>query len=317
MSSPILQIDNSWLSSHRSCSRKRHYRYDLGLTKEFTSPALSFGSAIHAGIAEFRRSGNKDAALACAISQFAPIDADEDEWRTPARVIKTLELYFETPQPTVLKAPSGEPIIEFEFAIDLLRATTLDYIVEKNLKLAGYSGMLYVGVVDAVIDWMGSIYIEDHKTCSSQIRSPRGEKPFINTNFWSHFKPHGATPGYIMGAREYLRTPIHGVMIDAIGVNKLHTCFARQTISWTQEELEEWRQDMLSGVNSFLVEKINNYFPKNPESCHLYNTECMFRDMCKTAPAFRENLKSLYKVDFWNPLTARAKEKEKANETVQ
>lgn len=313
MSEP-LRIDNTFCEDFRRCFKRGDYRHNHGYTTQYTASPLSFGGAIHAGLAHFYQGNGKEDACAVALKGWRVIseEVNEDEWRTPAKALEVLDQYFSLPaaELPVLSGVNGQPLVEIDAVYPLLTVSDPQRIRDK-LAACGYSDVLYVGLIDLMITWMGKPAICDHKTTSG-IYTPKTEPSNIRPQFWDGFRPNKQMIGYLWTVSQYMKEPITTVVINALGVSKANNrnCFERRDFLFTPSEVEEWRRDTVSLVEQYLDCKLNGYWPTNgaPYYCHSYGGHCPYVELCSRPPELRAEFTHLYKVDFWNPLEARKKE---------
>jgi hypothetical protein len=313
----ILAVDNTILSSWRACPRKWHYRHKLHLTKESVSPALSFGAAVHAGLAHWAKVDydvtKKDECLAIALGGMPPQTVErEKEWRTPEKLVDVLEQYFAQPNQLPPLLLGGQKIIEADFALPLLKEGENPNGLRDLMNLTGYQDILYTGLIDFATVYQGGEYLVDHKTFSKiEGRKEEGGKRFPSY-FWKLFKPHAATTGYLWALQTLLGRKLTGVMINGIGSNQYGICFGRQTYSYTPVEIEEWRLSTIHQCGKLLASQLNGNATEqfNTDACFSYGSSCQFLDLCSSPPSVREGMQALYREEEWNPLTTRKKDNE-------
>lgn len=319
MSNPLV-VDNTMLAGFRGCHRKYYYRHEEGLTTSRTPAALSFGAAFHAGMAASLQGRTKDEAIAIAIrsmrEQELPTNGKE-EWRCADKLIQILDVILAQQPIEVVRAPNGEPIVEADFVYPLL--TTSDEDIMPLLKDCGYDDVMYSGILDAVGTFFGETYVVDHKT-TTDVGGTKGEKPQIRSSFLKSFKPHSATAGYAWGLSKFLGKPVYGVLINGVGIHTSRVlspnfqvadwlCTTRFTISYTPEEIEEWRVSTIAMIKELLHAKLDKNWAMNSDACYNYNKACPFLQVCSIPPSQRNAIKdAIYVKDTWNPLEARKKE---------
>jgi hypothetical protein len=320
MSNPLI-VDNTSLSGFRRCPRFWQHRFGEGLTTDRTPAALNFGIAIHAGRAAFARGATAEEAMGVALRsmslQEAPPEGKE-EWRNPQRVVEVLEQVFAQTQPNYYRDAQGQPVVEADFLYPLVEKGE-DPELDRLLAEAGYTELLYSGIVDALEVLYEEVWVQDTKT-TTLVKGERGMPAFISSDFERGFRPHAATMGYLWGVSKFLNRPIYGVIIDGIGVHKMrvlspnfsakdYLCFKRFTVSYTPMEIEEWRQNTIRLVKDLLAAKISNVYRQDPDKCFSYFRWCQYHCLCSVAEQNRENLKKgLFIADKWDPLDARKRE---------
>jgi hypothetical protein len=310
------------LDSFRACPRKYQHRHVEGLTTFRTPAALSFGGAFHAAYAAFLSGEEKDKAITIGLKsmrqQEAPPEGKE-EWRNQENLIKILDVVFAEKPMEVMKSPDGKAVVETNFLYPLLNQGETDSALSLLLGDLGYDEVLYSGILDAVGIFCGETCVVDHKT-TTLVKGAKGEPAYFNSMFASSFKPHSATQGYAWGLSKFLNKPVFMVLINAIGVHTLRIlspnftvkdwlCLAKFTISYSPEEIEEWRLGTIQLVKEMLRCKLESKWRQNTGACFNYMKPCPYLELCSKPEGARGMLKnSLYQHDEWNPLDARKKE---------
>lgn len=301
-----LIIDNTKLSSFRSCPRKYYFRHILGLKEDKVAPPLNFNAAIHAGYAGWLTGLPADTAIGNALRSMQAQEFDPEQWRTPDKVVELLTALFQEEPPPLVKDKEGKPLVEVSFAFPLL--TLDDFNLRKTLDECGYSDLIYCGIVDMFSTIGDKIIIVDHKGCGRL--TGKGKEKSLPSYFWEGFKPHCATTGYLWGASHFFSDRIHTVMINGLGCDKYGVSFGRQTFTYTPEEVDEWRQSTIATVKAMLHLELDNKLSVqyNSDACYNYGRRCEFSAMCSVPASQRKGLESLYKVEIWDPMNARKTE---------
>lgn len=308
-----LVVDNTKLQSFRACPRKYYHRHILGLKEERVAPPLNFNAAIHAGYAAWLLGTPQDTAIGNALRSMRAQEPDPEEWRTPDKVVELLtQLFQEEPPPTVT-GKDGKPLVEVSFAFPLLTAE--NQTTKELLATAGYSDLIYCGIVDMFSTIGDKVIIVDHKGCG-HLAGRKGEGKSLPSYFWSSFRPHCATVGYLWGASQFFSNRIHTVMINGLGCDKYGVAFGRQTFTYTPEEVEEWRLSTICTVNALLTLEIEGRLQVqyNSDACSSYGRRCEYSRICELPASQREGMYGLYVKDFWDPMNARKEEAAKLNE---
>jgi hypothetical protein len=242
-----------------------------------------------------------------------------EEWRTADRLVQILDVILDQPPIEVIKAPDGKAVVEADFLYPLCTEDEIDRSFWELLSAAGYTEVMYSGILDAVAKFFGEIYVVDHKT-TTDVGGQKGEPAQIRSSFLNGFKPHAATAGYAWGLSKFLGQPVYGVLINGVGIHSSRVlspnfqvkdwlCFTRFTVNYTPEEIEEWRQTTIATVKELLRAKIAGTYAMNSDACYNYNKPCPYLQLCSRPPSQRDTMKtSLYVKDTWDPLQARKKE---------
>ena len=115
---------------------------------------------------------------------------------------------------------------------------------------------------------------------------------------------------YTLAGRVVLDTPIRGVIVEAAQIMlEKPSRFERVPTHRTQDQLDEWVQNLHYWFNLAETYAEANYWPMNDTACGNYGG-CKFREVCGKSPQVREiYLKSdfiqLKEEDRWNPLKPR------------
>jgi hypothetical protein len=302
-----LIIDNTKLSAFRACPRKYYFRHILGLKEDKVAPPLNFNAAIHAGYAAWLLGSPQDTDIGNALRSMQAQAFDAEEWRTPDKVVELLTELFKEEPPPLIADKEGKPLVEVSFSFPLL--TVNDSKIQELLKAAGYSDLIYCGIVDMFSSIGDKVIIVDHKGCG-KLEGKKGEGKRLPSYFWSGFKPHCATTGYLWGASQFFKDRIHTVMINGLGCDRYGTSFGRQTFTYVPEEVEEWRQSTISTVNNLLHTEIEHNLSTryNSDACFNFGRRCEYQQMCSLPASQRKGFEGNYKVEHWNPLEVRKEE---------
>ncbi|MGC1582522.1 MAG: PD-(D/E)XK nuclease family protein, partial [Candidatus Acidiferrales bacterium] len=175
--------------------------------------------------------------------------------------------------------------------------------------------VLITGASDVMVYWLGRpdlIIIEndrliplDHKTVD-RIESRQAAK----------YKPHPQTAGYIIAAQSIadslgIKTEVDRCLINAVARSeptehpkdgKPRSRFMKIPISYSQDELTEWAEQILGKARRLRYSIEHNEWLRNETQCHIYSG-CSFRPVCSVPRGSRELiLKSNYtKIEAWAP----------------
>jgi len=114
-----MKVDNFTLEQF-VCPAKYDLRINQHIVPIRRKPSLSFGGAIHTGLAEWYRTGSEAKALK-AIHEHWPEVMPSDDFRTEAYALKVMHAYVaEYPSETwkVLQGPSGAIVEQIEDETD-------------------------------------------------------------------------------------------------------------------------------------------------------------------------------------------------------
>jgi hypothetical protein len=152
------------------------------------------------------------------------------------------------------------------------------------------------GHLDRVVDFQGEIFAEDYKSSTSTPGS----------YFWNQFEPNNQMSLYTLAGKIVFQTNIKGVLIDSIQIMVDDTRCTRGTTYRTQDQLEEWLDDLHHWLRMAEDYATAGYWPQNDTACDKYGG-CKFREICSKSPGVRERfLKGDFnKEEPWNPLLPR------------
>lgn len=160
--------------------------------------------------------------------------------------------------------------------------------------------IVYIGMVDALVLWRGQYYILETKTTSR-----------IDRFYFPSFKLSYQVTGYIYIMREIKGLPISRAIINAVGIYKDQYKFERDRTHRTNEELDSFREQILSITREIFWyrqrieqgEDPENVFYQNPANCFKWNRACQFHPLCtKPTSAGRQQIKDvMYMKDVWSP----------------
>lgn len=286
--------DSTSLSTFAACPRKYFYSNLQGWTSELRSVHLIFGGHYATALEHFhkhRAAGvSYDDALRMVVREalVATWDAERgapQDWmhntKTRDTLIRSivwyLEHYKDDPMQTVILS-DGRAAVEYSFSVDL----SDEYV--------------YCGHIDRLVTYGDAIMVQDQKTTGSSI-TPR---------FFENFSPDYQMTGYTWAGQIIFNMPVKGVVIDAAYVAVGFTDFARQPITRSERQLEEFRLEALHYIGLAKQCHESGYYPMNRTACGNYGG-CEFRRVCSAVPGIRENLLNgnFKKRDRWDPIKRR------------
>ena len=312
--SDIIYVDFSILSTFRQCEEKGRLSYVEHYQPLQERAPLSFGSAFHAGIAEFYKSlarGNDRVTSATYakkgfiadlrnINSCLPISMESDEKRSVERGLTLLDAYIETYKnenyENYCRPDTGEPYVEIGFAVYFMdwRGTPV----------------VYVGRIDRImrnrVD--GRLYNFETKTTASGL-----------TQYVKQVRPNHQVTGYHFAAREMLKLDVVGTVWDCIFVSDrqpkpdssdvwlqrgidIKKDLARHETRRSATDIEEFLYDLEMTTTRYLTLRestLRRWTRNAPTACHMYGG-CQFVDVCSTN--LNENvLRTKFVVKPWEP----------------
>jgi PD-(D/E)XK nuclease superfamily len=169
--------------------------------------------------------------------------------------------------------------------------------VELSFKLALDDGNYYCGHIDKVVQAKDDcIYPMDQKSTGST----------IGMGWFSQFDLSFQMTGYTFAAKALYNLPVKGVIIDGVQVMVGGTTYQRGFTFRTDDQLNEWYDDLMTFIKNLQADTQRGYFPKNTSSCDKYGG-CVFKSVCSRSPVLRKNFLAgdFYRRDQWNPLIPR------------
>lgn len=286
--------DSTSLSTFKACPRKYQYSILQGWAPKSESVHLTFGILYHKVLEVYdhhRALGDShDKATIAAVKyimiaskDFKSDDPNKNRYTLVRSAVWYLEQFKDDPFKTIILA-NGKPAVElsFRFSLDIVTPHGEPYL---------YSGHLDRLAEDA----LGDLYVMDRKTTKSTISS----------NFFDKFNPNNQMSGYTAGAKITFAKPVKGVVIDGAQIAVGFTRFARGFSLRTQDQLDEWLDEVAYFIKQAEGFTKADYWPKNDTSCDMYGG-CHFRDICNKSKGQRLKwLTADYQKRFWDPLKTR------------
>ena len=306
-------IDSHLLKTFRVCEEKYNYFQQKHWVSNTMSAAPAFGIAMHEGIASFRK-GKRDGmkypeayqtgakALLEAYKKNMPPDSQsevaQDDKRSAQNALRIFTGHCEHYEPMGLKYP----YVEVPFAMLLGQITQGPPQTHPSMEKQKMIDVIYVGIIDAIIEWPGSLYVNDIKTTAW----------ILNQNWLDGFQMDQGMIGYIIAARELLGIDTSRALIHAIWVSSppktakgkpLDEYFHTKELYWDESQLDEWRQNTLNTIQDIETRKLDGKWSMAyNEACNSFGM-CPYRPVCSSPSGAREQL---LKMDFhkaiWTPL---------------
>lgn len=313
-------IDNSSLEKIITCPRAAEYYIFKKRESSKDRSALKFGKIVHRILEHRYRAPNttsldqQTSMIAVADEEFAKYTPPEDEFRNYAMAVDVIKGYNQT-YPSdlqVVKDKDGAPLVEIPFLLPLGEITINASVPVKDMKTGvievrwlGSVKIIWTGKIDLVVSMNNSTYGMDHKTTS-----------IMGPSFFREFDLSSQFVGYTWALRELLNltsAQLPGFIINAIAVRKPtrtgeKLTFSRYTTFITDEQVLEWKKDVLEHLSTFLSFLLNSYFPKATKWCVGKYGECEFFNVCLLPEKQRALMLSTgdYKSVTWSPLDPNA-----------
>lgn len=195
----------------------------------------------------------------------------------------------------VTTRPNGEPTVEYSFQIPLADDAG-------PFELAGQQVFL-CGHLDAYVEFLGDYWVLDYKT----------SKGTLGETFFAEFANSYQQKGYTAVAHALsacpnsaIPAPPKGVIITGIELGVNYNRFARQQITWTTLQLNEYLSDMKVLIESAAMFAEREQWPHNETQCVGRYGTCPFFQVCTATPPKRQRLlEANFRRKTWDPLESR------------
>ena len=299
-----LFVDNSFLSTLQECTRACEYSRIRKRMLSRARPGLDFGSAGHLVLDHrYRKCGNtvvtpadRSEQLAILEEFYSTCNIPEDDFRNidwaASLFIDKYNTRYQVEPFSMMKASTGEPLVEIPFAFPLVELSGIPII--------------FCGRIDVVVSWDDEVWIVDHKTTR-----------YLTDLFWKQESASLQFPGYCRGYME----ATGGAMPTGFCINAIRTAtppakprmsmdtwwegsFQRYKDYITPEKVQEWEVDVLSLLDRFFFHLEKGYFPREKRSCVGKYGPCQFGDVCDLPIEQRDMMlmSDHYAHDAWTPL---------------
>ena len=328
----VLTMDWSSLESLLSCNRSAEYKLVHSRTTH-TKSALIFGAAFHSALECFYKRSPTDTQEALLELGGRAIQAEYalnshviiDDYRTADYCFSCFSLYLaqyfnETITPYIHE---GKPLVEFTFVmpVGMTRVPvnvfskwgygklTNDFEREVHLRGEEVEDTVSIpcriewsGIVDVLMQ-MGdgnTLRVCDHKTTS-----------VLSDSFFNSFQVSMQPIGYVAAMRAaFPDLNIKGFYLNCAACRKpTKTGIAyesyRRPYDYSQEQCEEWKQDLLALIGELLHNLTSRNFPKKTNWCAGKYGACPYLDVC-SAPASQRAMilnTGMFSDNTWKPGT--------------
>lgn len=270
-------LDNTALDAYMACP----YRYYLSMVlhrrrRGRISPALAYGTSWHSGLETWYKGGNY-AEVVKAMSDNWSDHGIVGDHRNLGRCVSAFDNFLSEhgdDRKQTLGYPEN-PVVELSV----------------NVAIAG-SPYSYAGKIDRIFVLHDHIFIEDHKTTSQ-----------LGPYFFQNFSLSNQMMGYAYLGKQQTGEVISGIRINAYGALKSGDKFARETISYSQERLDEWADNFLIWAERIDSSYRENEWRQNFNACYggKYGP-CPYVNVC-SLPKKRHDtvLSEQFTLDKWDP----------------
>lgn len=303
-------IDNSAIENFTTCSRAAYYYNIQRRELDATKSALFLGSVVHAAL-ELRKARQLDPLNHIEWEQeqvdliqaaYSANPQPIDEWRSADQAVRIIAAYNK-------KHPlADEPFtiipgtVELGFKLPIGQCDMMCTMPTRNGPIFVKTINVYwTGRIDGLILFDGSIFVYDHKT----------------TSIWSNaivsdYDLSSQMHGYTWAARQLGHHAV-GVCLDFLvtrkptATGKAIEVPERERKWYTDEALDEWKEDTFTHITDFLEHAARNVWPKATKWCHGKYGQCPYWDVCTSPQDMRLPLlhSDQYKDVVWSPLADR------------
>lgn len=304
-----MRVDNFTLEQF-TCPAKYNLRINKGLVPLRRKPSLSFGTVIHAALAEWYRTGNYANALAMVAKRWPEV-MPSDDFRTKDLALNVIAAYIrEYPKETwqLLKGADGAPIVEQAFTLPTghyldcqdMNCTAANFRVDSALTHCPHCTVArepieYGGIIDAAIEFAGTVYVLDHKTTTVLGKDD-------STYYFLQYKPDNQMTGYIWALSRLTNRRVGGAMINAIGLYKKdEPRFKRHLTARNEFEINEWLKGVIARCNEIKRCERTGEWRLETSKCMSYG-QCEYHSVhvLNDANSRAQRLEQDYVVSKWN-----------------
>lgn len=273
-----MKIDNFAISNFMACPAKYKLRMVDGWESRRKSGALNFGAALHLGLAEWYRSGSSAAAVKAIVDGW-PTVTPIDDYRTREKCVQTMCEYIKTyPDEgfTIIGKEAGSPLIENAFTLDTGMFLPCPCGQDKSDRFdpdCSYcfdhkESLEYGGILDAGVEFSGSVYILEHKSTSQ-----------LGPYYFDQFRPNNQITGYTWALGLLSGMRVGGAIVNAIGVYKSQpTKFQRQITNRSNDDIKAWLLNLWHVCVQIKTCERTGYWPMYTTSCMQYG-KCEFHSV--------------------------------------
>lgn len=283
-------FDSSMLGTFKSCAQKFHREYLEHWKPRDASVHLHAGGAFAKGVETTRRAfyeegKSADEAIALGLQAlliaYGDFDCPPDSAKSAERMAGAFEFYWSNypldQETSPVLFAGGKHAIEYSFAEPL----PIAHPITGN-------PILYVGRLDAILNYAGGQFIVDEKT-TSRLGSSWSQQWDLRSQF----------TGYVWACGRA------GIKVDGAivrGVSILKTKYETQeAISYRPEwQVERWFEELLLWVEDIKICFAKGKWRHNLDHACTDYGGCPFTDLCRTQTDF--GLETHFERRLWNPL---------------
>lgn len=303
--SKAIVLDSHLIKTFRACEQKFYWFEELHIVGKGKSAAPGFGIAMHSGIEFFRRSKMNGSSFTEALNNGANELVRAYKQAMPPENLQEVMQDDKRSLPNALRIYQGyckhyEP---FAFKFHYIEIPFALYIGKIAADIAGgFKDVVYVGIMDAILEYRGRLYVNDLKTTGWT----------LSENWLEGFRMDQGLLGYTIAAKELLSLDtqyalVHGIWVQkepkSDKAKKLDEYFKQKEIYWEDEQLREWHRNTLRTAQRIeLCRSHKDWQMDFGQNCGAFGG-CSYRQLCAAPLGFRHRLIELdYENAFWAPL---------------
>jgi hypothetical protein len=301
--SKAMILDAHLIKTFRACEQKFYWFEEMHIIGKGKSAAPGFGISMHSAIEHFRKAkiaGHNyrvclDLGAQALIESYKkampPENMQEvmvDDKRSLPNAMRIFQGYCAHYEPYLYKFL----YVEIPFALYIGTIETWE----------GVKDVVYVGIIDAVMEHRDRVYVNDLKTTGW----------VLNESWLEGFRMDQGLIGYTIAAKELLGVDtqyalIHGIWVQkepkSEKAKKLDEYYKTKEIYWADEQLQEWHRNTLKTAQRIANSRHNNDWQMDfGQNCGAFGG-CSYRPLCAAPLGFRHRLIELdYENAFWAPL---------------
>lgn len=317
----VLELDYSSISKFIECPRSGENYLVRSREADRDHSATDFGKLFHECEELRLRHGFSEAVTQrqreLVADHFLHHPCSPADHRTSERMLAVLkqyeQRYLHDQWHTKVVQHEGEPFIERPFKIPLCTVSVdgiLPYSKEQLCTdLMGWQGhnefdvrdihVIYTGRIDAALHDSNLIWVMDNKTSS------QGGKQFEDA-----FRLSLQTRGYVWALQKILNKEIAGLIMNAVVIKpptlkvQNNTELNRHPYFYSQDSLEEWRENMEAIVSDFIHCLVRGYFPQTARSFKSPCAGCDYEGNCTLPRGQRTSdlASAIYRDVTWSPI---------------
>jgi hypothetical protein len=298
-------LDAHLIKTFRACEQKFNWFEELHVIGRGKMAAPGFGISMHTGIEFFRRSKMAGESFTSALSTGKAALIEAYNRNMPSENLQEVMVDDKRSLPNALRIYDGyckhyEP---FGYTFHYIEIPFALYIGQISGDVpGGTKDVIYVGIIDAVLEHRARVYVNDLKTTGWT----------LNENWLEGFRMDQGLIGYTVAAKELLGVDTQYALVHGIWVQKepktdkakkIDDYFKSKEIYWQDEQLREWHRHTLLTAQRIEERRADGEWTMDfGQNCGAFGG-CSYRALCAAPLGFRHRLIELdYEQAFWTPL---------------